>query len=111
MANAYAASDLVISRAGAITCSELTVCGKPSILIPFPAAAGNHQEKNARALADNGASIIIDENKTMPTELASIIQNLLDNKVKLKSMANSSKKLSKPDATAIIVQQAMKLLN
>ncbi|MBT4318916.1 MAG: undecaprenyldiphospho-muramoylpentapeptide beta-N-acetylglucosaminyltransferase [Candidatus Marinimicrobia bacterium] len=111
MANAYAASDLVISRAGAITCSELTVCGKPSILIPFPAAAGNHQEKNARALADNGASIIIDENKTMPTELASIIQNLLNNKVKLKSMANSSKKLSKPDATAIIVQQAMRLLN
>ena len=47
----------------------------------------------------------------MPTELASIIQNLLNNKVKLKSMANSSKKLSKPDATAIIVQQALRLLN
>jgi UDP-N-acetylglucosamine--N-acetylmuramyl-(pentapeptide) pyrophosphoryl-undecaprenol N-acetylglucosamine transferase len=110
MTNAYAASDLVISRAGAITCSELIVCEKPSILIPFPSAAGNHQEKNAKALAANGASIIINENKTRPTDLAFLIQNLLNNKDKLNTMANSCKKLSKPNATAIIVQQAMRLL-
>tara|TARA_B110000116_G_scaffold194899_1_gene169707 strand:+ start:752 stop:1849 length:1098 start_codon:yes stop_codon:yes gene_type:complete len=110
MANAYAASDLVISRAGAITCSELTVCGKPSILIPYPAAAGNHQEKNANALADNGASIIINEDKIIPDELASLIQNLLNNNKQLNDMANSSKKLGKPDATALIAQQALELV-
>lgn len=110
MANAYAASDLVISRAGAITCSELTVCGKPSILIPFPGAAGNHQEKNANSLANNGASIIINEDEIIIDDLTSLIQNLLENKKQLHYMANCSKKLGKPDASAIIVKQALELL-
>jgi len=110
MANAYAASDLVISRAGAITCSELTVCGKPSILIPFPGAAGNHQEKNANSLANNGASIIINEDEIIIDDLTSSIQNLLENKKQLHYMANCSKKLGKPDASAIIVKQALELL-
>ena len=110
MANAYASSDLVISRAGAITCSELTVCGKPSILIPFPAAAGNHQEKNAKALADNGASIIINEDKVNPDELSSLIQNLLNNNKQLNQMADCSKKLGKPNATTLIARQALELL-
>ena len=111
MADAYAASDLVISRAGAITCSELTVCGKPSILIPYPSAAGNHQEKNANALADNGAAIIINEDQIISQDLALLIKNLLNNNKKLNDMADFSKKLGKPDATAIIVKQALRLLN
>ena len=50
MAEAYAISDLIISRAGALTLSEITACGKPSILVPFPHSAGDHQTKNAKSI-------------------------------------------------------------
>ena len=56
MAGAYAAADLVVSRSGATTVAELAVCGKRAVLVPFPFAADNHQEYNARTLADRGAA-------------------------------------------------------
>ena len=56
MAEAYAISDLIICRSGALTISEITVCGKPSILIPFAHAAGDHQTKNAQVLVDSNAA-------------------------------------------------------
>ena len=59
MAGAYAAADLVVSRSGATTVAELAVCGKQAILIPFPFAADNHQEFNARTLAGRGAADVI----------------------------------------------------
>lgn len=111
MANAYAASDLVLSRSGAITCSELTVCGKPSILIPFPGAAANHQTKNADALASHGAAALVNEQDLIPEKLATMIQSLLDNPTQLEDMASASKSLGKPDATTAIVNQAMELIS
>ena len=66
MSDAYALSDLVISRAGALTLSEITVCGKPSILIPFPGAAGDHQMKNAEVLAKATAAHLIDLSAVSP---------------------------------------------
>ena len=110
MANAYAASDLVLSRSGAITCSELTVCGKPSILIPFPAAAADHQTKNAEALAEHGAATLIAENDLIPEHTANLIQNMLDQEIQLKEMADASLKLGKPNATSEIVNHAMELI-
>jgi len=110
MANAYAASDLVLSRSGAITCSELTVCGKPSILIPFPAAAADHQTKNALSLAEHGAASIIAEDNLIPEKTANLIQNMLDQKSQLKEMADASLKLGKPKATLDIVNHAMELI-
>ncbi|HUL00508.1 MAG TPA: undecaprenyldiphospho-muramoylpentapeptide beta-N-acetylglucosaminyltransferase [Nitrospirota bacterium] len=59
MAGAYAAADLVIARSGATSIAELAVCGKPAVLIPFPQAADNHQEHNARTLADRGSAEVI----------------------------------------------------
>lgn len=59
MANTMAAADLVVCRAGAITISELTALGVPSILIPSPYVTANHQEHNARALEQQGASVVI----------------------------------------------------
>ena len=65
MAGAYAAADLVISRSGATTVAELAVCGKRAVLVPFPFAADNHQEYNARALADRGnAEVIVQKDLT-----------------------------------------------
>lgn len=61
MHNVYAAADMVIARAGALTIAELTACGLPSILIPFPFAAGDHQKKNAESLSSKNAALVIDE--------------------------------------------------
>ena len=110
MANTYAASDLVMSRSGAITCSELTVCGKPSILIPFPAAAADHQTKNADALARHGAAELVNESDIIPEKLAAMIQSLLNNQNQLNAMASASKKLGRPNSTSEIVDQAMDLI-
>ena len=103
MASAYALSDLVVCRSGALTLSELTACGKPSILIPFAAAAGNHQLKNAIALEKNKAAVIIEE-KDMGTQiLLSNINNLINNDATLKKMSKASKNLGNPHATKTIV--------
>ena len=110
MANAYAASDLILSRSGAITCSELTVCGKPSILIPLASAAADHQTKNAQALAKHGAAAMIAENNLIPEKVASLIQRLLNNESQLKQMREESLKLGKPSATSEIADHSMALI-
>ncbi len=74
MAGAYAAADLVISRSGATTVAELAVCGKPAVLIPYPFAADNHQEYNARTLAARGAADVIIQRDLTPRALAQAIQ-------------------------------------
>ena len=66
MSNAYAVSDLIISRSGALAVSEIMTVGKASILIPLPSSAQNHQYKNAKALSEHGAAIIIDEKDLEP---------------------------------------------
>ncbi len=63
MPNVYAAADIVIARSGALTLSELTACGLPAILIPYPHAAGDHQRKNATDYVERGMAIMIDENE------------------------------------------------
>ncbi len=74
MAGAYAAADLVVSRSGATTVAELAVCGKRAVLIPFPFAADNHQEYNARALAERGAADVIVQRDLTPETLAGLIE-------------------------------------
>ncbi len=108
MASAYSLSDLVICRSGALTISELTACGKPSILIPFAAAAGNHQLKNAKTLSEKGASLIIEERDLDNKILLLKINDLINDDDKLKSMSMASKELGNPNATKIIVDQIAK---
>ena len=103
MASAYSLSNLVICRSGALTISELTACGKPSILIPFAAAAGDHQLKNAKTLSKKGASIIIEEKDFDSKILLSKINELINDDSKLSSMSIASKKLGNKDATKMIV--------
>jgi UDP-N-acetylglucosamine--N-acetylmuramyl-(pentapeptide) pyrophosphoryl-undecaprenol N-acetylglucosamine transferase len=74
MAGAYAAADLVVSRSGATTVAELAVCGKRAVLIPFPFAADNHQEYNARTLADRGGADVIVQKDLTPELLAGLIR-------------------------------------
>ena len=105
---AYAAADVIISRAGAGTLSELAVVGKPTIVVPSPNVAEDHQTHNARAYADHGAAILLPE--TNLGELADIAQRLLKNADESDTLANNLKALALPNATRAIVDQIEKLL-
>ena len=74
MPGAYAAADLVVCRSGATTVAELAVCGKRAVLVPYPFAADNHQEHNARSLAERGGGEVIVQKDLTPSKLASVIQ-------------------------------------
>jgi UDP-N-acetylglucosamine--N-acetylmuramyl-(pentapeptide) pyrophosphoryl-undecaprenol N-acetylglucosamine transferase len=76
MAQAYAQADVVVWRAGATTCAELAIAGKPAIFIPFPYAADNHQEHNARSLVERGAALLLRESEATPEKLLKLLQGL-----------------------------------
>ena len=103
MAEAYAISDLIICRSGALTISEITVCGKPAILIPFSHAAGDHQTKNAQVLVDSNAARLISEKNLNKKKLLYTVMNLIHNEKILNEMGKASKAMGKPNATSKIV--------
>ena len=100
MADALAAADVVISRAGANTIAEITVRGIPAILIPFPYAADKHQYHNAQALKINGAGVMIEEKHLSMDYMLREIYSILNDPKKHKSMKEASLSLGKPNATA-----------
>lgn len=110
MGEAYAVADIVISRAGATTLAELTALGKPAILIPYPYAAGNHQEVNAKKLVDMGAAKMILDREMKGEILAEMIRNLYENEKLRAEMQNNSKTIGRPDASEKIVDIAMSLI-
>lgn len=110
MQDALAAAGLVISRAGAATCAEITALGIPSILIPYPYAAENHQEHNARALEKEGAALMLVDRKLNGDLLCSKIAGLLENRKKLAFMAEASRKMGKTRALEDIIDCIDKLV-
>ena len=108
MSIAYAAADCVICRSGATTLAELTRLGKPAILIPYPHAAANHQELNARALADAGAAVMISD-ADAPEHLFGAVCDLLNNDDKRRTMSAHSSALGKPHAGRDIAQRIIAL--
>jgi UDP-N-acetylglucosamine--N-acetylmuramyl-(pentapeptide) pyrophosphoryl-undecaprenol N-acetylglucosamine transferase len=95
---AYAAADLIVARAGAATVAEVSVCGVPSLLIPYPYATGRHQEANARALVRaGGASVLVDDEMRGET-LAARIEALLAEPSTLRAMGERARSWSRPDA-------------
>ena len=107
MPDAYAISDLIICRSGALPLAEITVCGNPSILIPYPHAAGDHQTKNAQALVSANASRLHHQKTLQAKDLQHTIINLIHNENKLKTMSIASKQLGRPDATKEIVDHIL----
>lgn len=103
MAAAMAAADLAITRAGALTLAELTCCGLPAILVPYPFAAAGHQERNARALEQTGAARVILDDVLDGEMLAETILSLLSDTRRLREMATQSRALGVPDAARWIV--------
>ncbi len=104
-----AAADLIISRAGAITLSELLSCGKPAILIPSPYVAENHQFHNAMTLKRVGAAEIIEEKDLTEDKLIQVVSNLIENSSKLSEMSNAAKNNAIIDANERIYEIIMKL--
>lgn len=109
MANAYAAADLVISRAGAGSISEFCLLHKPVILVPSPNVAEDHQTKNALALVDKGAAIYVKDveakEKLLPVALETIA-----NSEKLQDLSKNISKLALPDSATIIAKEVLKLI-
>lgn len=104
-----AAADLVICRAGAITLSELQVCGKPSVLIPSPYVAENHQFHNAMTLKKAGCAEVIEESGLSSESLSSEVEKLLGNKARLEKMSEDARNHAIADSNARIYNVLMRL--
>ena len=111
MPHVLKSADLVVSRSGAGTLAELAVCGKASILIPFPFATHGHQEKNARALESTGAALVILESALTGERLAHEIEMLFNNPDRLREMGERSLAGRNVDATQRMIQECQLLLN
>ena len=105
MATAYNRAWLVVCRAGATTLAELSACGRPAVLIPYPHAANNHQVANAAALAARGAAIMIEERNLKPEELGTLISGLLADRARLAQMASTVRSLGQRGAAARLLAE------
>ncbi len=105
----YAAADVVISRSGASSVSELCIVGKPTIFIPSPNVAEDHQTKNAKAISDTNGAILIKESE-LEAQFETVFSDLISNESKQSELSQNIKKLAKPNATKDIVEEIVKLI-
>lgn len=111
MGRYYRQADVVVGRAGASTLSELALVGRPTILVPYPFAADNHQEFNARAFVSAGAARMILDRELDGPRLAGELRGLLEDHTSRPAMAACMKRLATPNAAADIVREGTGLMN
>jgi UDP-N-acetylglucosamine--N-acetylmuramyl-(pentapeptide) pyrophosphoryl-undecaprenol N-acetylglucosamine transferase len=109
MADGYAVADLVVSRAGMITVAELCAWGLPSVLVPLPTAAADHQTHNGRVLADAGAAAVLAQSELTPQRLGATVESLLGDRVTRGAMAAKALARGRPHAAAEIVSTLLTL--
>jgi UDP-N-acetylglucosamine--N-acetylmuramyl-(pentapeptide) pyrophosphoryl-undecaprenol N-acetylglucosamine transferase len=110
MADVWAVADLCISRSGASSCAELTACGVPSLLMPYPYHKDMHQRANAKVLADAGAAVLIDDEKNREknsAKLKPVVEELMRDNSKRQAMAAAAAKIGKPNAAAAVADVLM----
>jgi UDP-N-acetylglucosamine--N-acetylmuramyl-(pentapeptide) pyrophosphoryl-undecaprenol N-acetylglucosamine transferase len=105
----YAASDIVISRAGASSVSELCIVGKPVIFIPSPNVAEDHQTKNAKSIVDKKGALLLKESE-LDTEFSLVFEALLKDQEKQNQLSENIKQLAMPKATKKIADEIVKLI-
>lgn len=105
----YAAADVIISRAGASSVSELCIVGKPVIFIPSPNVAEDHQTKNAQAIVEAKGAILLRESE-LDSQFSIVFEALIKDEGKQKQLSVNIKKLARPDAVKVIVEEIKKLL-
>jgi UDP-N-acetylglucosamine--N-acetylmuramyl-(pentapeptide) pyrophosphoryl-undecaprenol N-acetylglucosamine transferase len=110
MAKAYAAADVIISRSGAGAVSELCLVGKPTVFIPSPVVAEDHQTKNAQALVAEDAAIMIKEND-LEEKFKEVFLSVFESEEKRERLSKNIKALALPNATKDICDEIEKLLN
>jgi UDP-N-acetylglucosamine--N-acetylmuramyl-(pentapeptide) pyrophosphoryl-undecaprenol N-acetylglucosamine transferase len=103
MAATYHEADLIIGRAGATTVAELAIAGKPAVFIPYPFAADNHQELNAREMATKGAALMFRQADLTAEKLADALRPLLAEPARRVEMGAAMKSLAKPGAAAAVI--------
>jgi len=110
MPKVMAAADLILCRAGASTLAELTAMGKPAILIPSPNVTGNHQEENAKALAQGGGAVMIKERDCTGGALYDQVTALLADPIRLRDMGRAMKDMGNPNATDTITEIILEIM-
>lgn len=105
-----ARADLVVCRAGATTVAELAAAGRAAILVPFPQAANDHQTANARALADQGAALMLPQTDLTPERLAAQLRDLTGTPERVTAISRAARALGKPDATQRVAALAFELI-
>lgn len=105
----FARAGLLICRSGASTVAEVTAAGKPAIFVPFPAAADDHQKRNAEALAKAGAAVMLEQSQLTRHNLVETVTALLGDAGRLEKMSTAARKMSHPDAAARIAAMAARV--
>jgi UDP-N-acetylglucosamine--N-acetylmuramyl-(pentapeptide) pyrophosphoryl-undecaprenol N-acetylglucosamine transferase len=103
MAAAYRRADVIIGRAGATTVAELAIAGKPAVFIPYPFAADNHQEINAREMAEAGAALMFRQSELTAGKLAEALRPLVTDAARRAEMGAKMKSLARPGAAAMVI--------
>ena len=103
MPSAYAAADAAICRAGALTVAEVTAVGLPCLLVPFPHAADNHQEANARVLVDADAGSMMRQDQWNPEEISRWLVSLDTEPERRSTVSRNAQRLARPEATQAVV--------
>jgi len=109
MAAAYAWADLIVCRAGALTLAELAAAGIGAVLVPFAFAVDDHQTKNASAMKDVGAALLLPETQASAERIAAALTDLLGDRARLLAMAEAARTLAKPDAAARIADACLQV--
>lgn len=109
MPDAYGWAQLVVCRAGALTVAELASAGRPAVLVPFPHAAGGHQEANARAVEARGAGVLLRESDLTPGTLERLVRSLQGEPGRLGAMAAAADRSARRDAARVIVDDLLRL--
>ncbi|HXQ19064.1 MAG TPA: UDP-N-acetylglucosamine--N-acetylmuramyl-(pentapeptide) pyrophosphoryl-undecaprenol N-acetylglucosamine transferase [Acidimicrobiales bacterium] len=104
MGSLYAAADVVVCRAGALSVAELALAGVPAVLVPLPGAPDDHQTRNAMALVDAGAAVLLADRECTGERLAGILEPLLADRGALRAMADAARGLGRPDAAARVAE-------
>lgn len=107
---AYAAADVVVCRAGAITLAELAIVGKPAILVPYPFAAGQHQAHNSRLIEQAGAAVMVKESPGWEKQLRETVEMLIGEPERRRKMSTAWQSLARPNAADEIAAEVLKLL-
>ena len=105
----YSAADLIVSRAGALALSEMSLMGKAMVLVPFPHSAGDHQTKNAQAFSNSGAAVMLSQSTLPSGELETTVLELFNHPEMIQEMEEQSIQMAAPDATENIISTIMEI--